>query len=256
MRRCGRLRFEFGMIGDELVSEKPGNAQAVENSTLEDHAQAFGQGNPDALGDFAGIGLELGNAEVAAGIEQVARVVEGIEARVEEEQRTQVGALEAGFLADLAGGCGFGGFTGVDPAARDFPRYRVDEEAVLPDQEDALGVVDDNEAGAGADFGDEVFLGEAVEGDRDTTDLLVAILVDDFRGADHRRRHDREDVRTGGGRGGGSGRNSVLSDRSSAFRCRDPPREPSPTLGGSVHFRRSTTRRESRQKPLGTWRLA
>ena len=31
--------------------------------------------------------------------------------------------------------------------------------------------------------------------------------------------------------------------RSSAFQCRDPPREPSPTLGGSVHCRRTTTRR-------------
>ena len=155
--------MQIRVIGEQLEGEETGETEAVDDLAAEDHAKAFGQGNPDTFGDLAGVGAERGDAFVAAAEEEVAGVVEGVQAGMEEQQGLEVVAAQAGFLEHFASG-GFGGALAVvDATAGDFPGEGVDEEPVLAHEEDAVGV-DEDEAGAGADLGDEVLFGEAFEG--------------------------------------------------------------------------------------------
>ncbi len=181
------------MIGEQSAGEKARDAEAVDDPALEDHAEAILEGDPNALGDLLGIGLEGGDPLVAPRQEEVAGVVERVEARMEEEEGFEVMATEAGFFEDFASGGLGGGFIVLDAASGDLPGDVVDEEPVLPDQEDAVGVHDD-QPGPGADFGDEILLGKALEGDADTMNLLVGVLVVELARPDARRDHARDRV--------------------------------------------------------------
>jgi hypothetical protein len=179
-----------------MEGEEAGDAEAVEDLALEDHAEAVVEGDPGEVDDFAGVGVEGGDALVLVGGEEVAWVMEGVEAWVEEEEGLGVEAADAGFLEQFAGdGLGWG-FAVVDSAAGDFPGEGVEEEAVLADEEDAV-LIGEDEACAGADLGDEVLFGEGAEVGVDAEHLLVGVLVDELARPDARGGHAGDGVTLG-----------------------------------------------------------
>lgn len=89
------------MIGEQLVGEQAGDAEAVHDLAAEDHAKALLERIPDALGDFAGVGLEGGEPFVVSRHEEVAGIVEGVETGVEEEERLEVAAAQARFFENF-----------------------------------------------------------------------------------------------------------------------------------------------------------